>query len=46
MYKKIIRAAGATPDANRRAIDFDYFSQRKRTRTDAKMRRAAGDALI
>jgi hypothetical protein len=43
------RAAGATPNANGRAVDFDHFGRRKRTaRTfpDAKMRRAVGDALI
>jgi hypothetical protein len=40
------RAAGATPDANGRAVDFDQKDRRKRTRADAKMRRAAGDALV
>ena len=39
------RAAGATPDANGRAVIFDQKGRRKRTRADAKMRRAAGDAL-
>jgi hypothetical protein len=39
------RVAGATPDANGRAVDFDHFGRRKRTRVDAKMRRTAGDAL-
>jgi hypothetical protein len=33
------RAAGATPNANGRAIDFDQKDRRKRTREDAKMRR-------
>jgi hypothetical protein len=31
------------PDENGRAVDFDHFGGRKRV--DAKMRRAAGDAL-
>jgi hypothetical protein len=39
--KKMRRAAGATPDANGRAVDFDQKSRRKQTRADAKMRRAA-----
>jgi hypothetical protein len=38
-------AAGATPDAKGRAIDFDYFGRHKRMRADAKMHRATGDAL-
>jgi hypothetical protein len=51
MFKKMIRstkmrrAAGTTPDANRRAIDFDKKDRRKRTRADSKMRRVAADAL-
>jgi hypothetical protein len=40
------RAAGATPDANERAVDFDQKDRHKRMRADAKMCRAAGDALM
>jgi hypothetical protein len=44
--KKIRHVARATPDANGRAIDFDQKNRRKRTRANAKMRRAtARDAL-
>jgi hypothetical protein len=33
-HKKIVRAAGGSPDANGHAISFDHFGRRKQTRVD------------
>jgi hypothetical protein len=43
--KKSVVPLEPPTNANGCAVDFDYFSRCKRTRADAKMRRAAGDAL-
>jgi hypothetical protein len=43
------RAAGATPDGNKRVVNFDHFDRangRVRTFPNVKMRRPVGDTLI
>jgi hypothetical protein len=44
-HKKCVVPLEPPLDANGRAVDFEHFGRRKRTRADAKMRRAPRDAL-